>query len=36
MHRLILAPFFNELTEEEKIYWHFTQKNATAQVEKRS
>jgi hypothetical protein len=28
--RLILSPFFNQLTDEEKSYGHFMQDNATA------
>jgi hypothetical protein len=28
--RLILSPFFGQLTDEEKSYWHFMQESGTA------
>jgi hypothetical protein len=30
--RLILSPFFGQLTDEKKLYGHFMQDNATAQT----
>jgi hypothetical protein len=30
--RLILSPFFGQLTNEEKLYGNFMQDNATAQI----
>jgi hypothetical protein len=34
--RLILSPYFNHLTDDEKSYEHFMQTNATAHTEKNS
>jgi hypothetical protein len=34
--RLIILPFLDKFTEEEKFYWHFMQDNATIHIAKNS